>query len=289
MSDSNPVASSPGLQPFLAAWAESLAQVLEQISSKAQPCAVLAEPTAGSPAGSAADLWILGALSGGLRGELCLRLPPASALRLAQILMSEPLAPEAELTSDHREAALELVRQIGGLVVSSLKPRWGDVQLRLDAASGAPSWPSSTTSWLHSGDDTSGALTIELHLSAALAAALRAEAVETPEKTEPAPATASANPLPASAPEPACDSGSNVKLDLLMNVDLEVVLRFGSKRLLLREILDLNPGAVIELDRQVQEPIDLLLDGRLLARGEVVVMNGNYGLRVTEVAPANPD
>jgi flagellar motor switch protein FliN/FliY len=42
---------------------------------------------------------------------------------------------------------------------------------------------------------------------------------------------------------------------------------------------------VVDLDRQVKDPIDVLLDGRLVARGEVVVLNGNYGVRVTEVAP----
>jgi flagellar motor switch protein FliN/FliY len=54
----------------------------------------------------------------------------------------------------------------------------------------------------------------------------------------------------------------------------------------LREILEFCPGTVIELDRQVDEPVDLLLHGKLVARGEVVVVDGNYGLRVTEVVPA---
>jgi len=71
-----------------------------------------------------------------------------------------------------------------------------------------------------------------------------------------------------------------------MDVELGVTLRFGRRRLLLREVLDLNSGSVIDLDRQVEEPVDMLLDGRVVARGEVVVMDGNYGLRVTEVAPA---
>jgi flagellar motor switch protein FliN/FliY len=70
-----------------------------------------------------------------------------------------------------------------------------------------------------------------------------------------------------------------------MDVQLAMTMRFGSRRMLLREILDLNPGSVIELDRRVQEPVDLLLDGRLVARGEVVVIDGNYGLRVTDVSP----
>ncbi|MBZ5706027.1 MAG: flagellar motor switch protein FliN [Acidobacteriia bacterium] len=79
------------------------------------------------------------------------------------------------------------------------------------------------------------------------------------------------------------------KLDLLMDVELDLTLRFGGRRMLLREILELSAGSVVELDRQVQEPADLLLDGRLIARGEVVVVDGSYGLRVTElVAPQLP-
>ena len=73
------------------------------------------------------------------------------------------------------------------------------------------------------------------------------------------------------------------KLELFKDVELDVTLRFGGRRMLLREILDLGPGAVVELDRQLQDPVDLLLDGKIIARGEVVVVEGNYGLRVVEV------
>ena len=68
-----------------------------------------------------------------------------------------------------------------------------------------------------------------------------------------------------------------------MDAELDVTLRFGKKSMLLREIMELDAGAVVELDRRVQEPVDLLLAGRLIARGEVVVVNGNYGLRVLEI------
>jgi flagellar motor switch protein FliN/FliY len=51
----------------------------------------------------------------------------------------------------------------------------------------------------------------------------------------------------------------------------------------LREVLALSPGSVVELDRNVQAPVDLLLDGRVIALGDVVVVDGKYGLRITEV------
>jgi flagellar motor switch protein FliN/FliY len=48
-------------------------------------------------------------------------------------------------------------------------------------------------------------------------------------------------------------------------------------------VLELSSGSVIELDRMVDEPVELLLDGKLIARGEAVIVDGNYGLRITEI------
>ncbi len=75
-------------------------------------------------------------------------------------------------------------------------------------------------------------------------------------------------------------------LDLLMNVTLPVVMRFGERQMRLREILELGSGAVVELNRRESEPVELLLDNKLIARGEVVIVEGNYGLRILEVATA---
>jgi flagellar motor switch protein FliN/FliY len=72
-------------------------------------------------------------------------------------------------------------------------------------------------------------------------------------------------------------------LKLVMDVELNVSLRFGQRQLPLREVLDLGSGSVIELDRMADEPVELYLDGKLIARGEAVVVDGNYGLRVTEI------
>jgi flagellar motor switch protein FliN len=72
-------------------------------------------------------------------------------------------------------------------------------------------------------------------------------------------------------------------LGLVMDVELEVTLRFGQRQLSLREVLELSSGSVVELESQVDEPVELLLDGRVIARGEAVIVDGNYGVRITEV------
>ena len=86
------------------------------------------------------------------------------------------------------------------------------------------------------------------------------------------------------APAPHLEQRGN--LDLLMNVKLPVVMRFGERQMRLRDILELGSGAVVELDRKESDPVELLLDNKLIARGEVVIVEGNYGFRVLEVATA---
>jgi flagellar motor switch protein FliN/FliY len=72
-------------------------------------------------------------------------------------------------------------------------------------------------------------------------------------------------------------------LDMLQDVEMEVSAELGRTRMSVRELLSLNPGAIVELDRAAGSPADLLVNGRLIARGEVVVIDENFGIRVTEI------
>jgi flagellar motor switch protein FliN len=76
---------------------------------------------------------------------------------------------------------------------------------------------------------------------------------------------------------------SNVNLDLIMDVELPISVRFGQTTMLLEDILKLGHGSVIELEKLAEEPVDLLVNGRLLAKGEVVVADGHYAIRITQV------
>lgn len=75
-------------------------------------------------------------------------------------------------------------------------------------------------------------------------------------------------------------------LELLHGVDMEVTVELGRTRMTVRDLLALTPGAVLELDRAAGSPADLLVNGRLVARGEVVVVDEDFGLRVTEIVDA---
>ena len=72
-------------------------------------------------------------------------------------------------------------------------------------------------------------------------------------------------------------------LDLIMDVTVPVTVSVGSVRKSISEILTLGPGHVVDLERLAGDPVDLLVNGKLIARGEVVVVDDRYGMRITEI------
>jgi flagellar motor switch protein FliN len=87
----------------------------------------------------------------------------------------------------------------------------------------------------------------------------------------------------APAPQPGRTAGRRQGIELLHGVVMEVTVEIGRTRMSVRDLLELSPGAVLELDRAAGSPADLLVNGRLIARGEVVVVDEDFGLRVTEI------
>jgi len=73
------------------------------------------------------------------------------------------------------------------------------------------------------------------------------------------------------------------RLDLLSNIEMDVTAELGRTRMTVRELLSLTPGTVVELDRMAGSPIDLYVNGTLIARGEVVVIDEEFGVRISEI------
>jgi flagellar motor switch protein FliN/FliY len=73
-------------------------------------------------------------------------------------------------------------------------------------------------------------------------------------------------------------------MSLLLDVDLPVSISFGKTHLAMRDVIKLTTGSIVELNRGVNEPVEVLVNGSLVARGEVVVVEGNYGVRILEIA-----
>lgn len=83
---------------------------------------------------------------------------------------------------------------------------------------------------------------------------------------------------------PEVDAGS---LEVLLDVPLEISVELGRVKMMVREVLDLGTGSIVEVDKAAGEPVDVMVNGRLVARGEVVVIEDNFGVRITEILNPN--
>ncbi len=263
---------SAELNAWLAGWEQCTQAVLSQVTG--QP--VVFDVSADALPAAESDLSFTVVAGGAVRGEMTLRLSAATAVRVAHKFLQETEPPPEQLTAEHKDALEELLRQVAGQAATALGPTvGGEVQFHV-AASGVPSWPAAAVRSLRTRDEAGTPIDIEIQISAALAAALPTSAAE-------APGGATSAPAPESTAPPAAP-----RYERLRDVVLDVKLRFGSRRMLLRDVLALSAGVVVELDSNVSAPVDLLLDGRLVAQGHVVVVDGKYGLRITQVIDATP-
>lgn len=95
---------------------------------------------------------------------------------------------------------------------------------------------------------------------------------------------AQAEAAPSSMPVTGAD---NPNLDVILDIPVTLTMEVGSTEISIRNLLQLNQGSVIELDRLAGEPLDVLVNGTLIAHGEVVVVNEKFGIRLTDVISPN--
>jgi flagellar motor switch protein FliN len=264
---------TPGtpLHSFVDAIRKAAGEVFSQALSASWSVEI--DTSGAAPSATTSVLYFELSTSGGLQGQASIQVGTTDALLLAQKFLAEPIDPSAELNQDRKEALEELLRQVAGMAATTLKSLFGETKLEVRSID-LPTWQGVDVALLAS-EDSSGKLALGLQLSSELLASVSSTKAET---AAPAPVAVSEATSAAVTHEP--------NFDLLLGVNLNLTLRFGQRVLTLREIMDLTSGSVIELDREIQEPADLLLSDKVIARGQVVIVDGNYGIRITEVADA---
>jgi flagellar motor switch protein FliN len=188
------------------------------------------------------------------------------------------LAAKIAGSSSNVQVVQDLVRQAVAIASSELQKQFGAIRVQVTAGT-TPVWQPYTALAFLAGNGSPEPLRMYFLLSQQMASPAPQPSVPPPAMSAPA----MAGPL--SEARPAELQPQN--LGFLMGIELEVTLRFGQKKLPLRQLVELSSGSVIELDKRVHEPVELLLRDKVVARGEVVIVEGHYGLRVTDVC-ANP-
>jgi flagellar motor switch protein FliN/FliY len=85
------------------------------------------------------------------------------------------------------------------------------------------------------------------------------------------------------SPPTSAQENQSRRLELLLDVPLDLSVELGRTRMSIQDLLNLSPGSVVELDKIAGEPLDILVNDRLIARGEAVVVNDKFGVRITDI------
>lgn len=275
----------PLIVQFCRAWTESFAHVLGQLGV-VSPKVAASEPAPAKALSSEELAVTISAFfkgGGTLKGEQVWVAEKPAALQIAQMLLSEPLDPAAEFSDTHKDAFAEFLRQVSGQTATTWKQiAGGETEIAFQAPTEAVFVPAQSTTVQAEGEGFPQ-LSLRLFVNSVLYDALSVAAPAALASAE-VPAPAPVAPVVPYSPPHLPPGSVPPNLELLLDVELQATIRFGEREMLLREIFDLTPGAVVELNQTVNEPAQLLVAGRLVARGEVVVVDGNFGLRVTEVA-----
>lgn len=249
--------------------------------------------------------------------EVALLLKQETAAILADLMMmGDGTAPWSD---EHQDALQELGNQVAGAISSNQSERWGErLNFKATVEEGAPG-PDSTSYPIDL--DVQGfpvhpfILTISRPLQDRLieldeAKSSQSDFPKPDEFTEglsdliqqPSPAAAPKAPEPlfaggaaaAPTPRPAAPGGgtgaatawidsNDPSVQRLLDVPIEVTIELGQTELSIRRILEIGPGSIIELDRMAGEPVDLVVNDKVIAQGEVVVIEENFGIRITHL------
>jgi flagellar motor switch protein FliN len=217
------------------------------------------------------------AISGTLSGSITLSTSEADATTLARRLMGMDEDPASD-------AVIDTLGEIVGQAAGGLgqQPVAGGARIRVDgpATQGMPLPTEPPTVFDVSMEDGT-TLRFGCWVRLEGAEALTPESLAGAAPVSLAATSTSSRPAAQNPTAPPLDN-----LDVILDIELPLTVRFGRSEMTLQALTQVGPGSVIDLDRSPDEPVEVLVNDKVIARGEVVVVAGNYGVRVTEVISA---
>ena len=242
----------------------SLTQALVGEFAAAAAAVLGGDPQVTPAAAEPSQVWAIRFTArGAATGTGTLAIPAADAAAYAARVLGFADQPPEDAITDN---LIESARQAAGAFNVAQGPSGVRLAVTEPAVTMAEAPASSAWAAITVGD-----LVIRLAVSGVIEAA---EALP-----EPAVAGPINGPVPRAAHVPAVPPN----LDLILDIDLPLWVRFGETAMTLQALAKLGPGTTIDLDRSPDDPVDVLVNNTIVARGEVVVVAGNYGVRVTEV------
>ena len=256
-------------------WRDGFRQVMETMSVAGAMPEVSYEaaiPEAGAWSGWPSPVWCRMTLESNEKAEVWAGSPGPTVQLLAQLVAGDPALPESECRATFLELLNQTASSVAGVISSKLGRR---VAFSPCQVAGPPAR-------MDYGIQIQFPIEGVTHVMAIVPGVELMEALGEVEQAPPTAALAPAAAQPA-APTPTVSIPIPGNLDLLLEVELPVSVTFGRTQLPLKDVLKLSSGSIVELNRLANEPVEVLINNCVIARGEVVVVDGNYGIRVTEI------
>ena len=277
MSGHTPMSLERAIEAYQRFWIEGASTVLKSLS----PSAVSAEALTPDSLDEGCQLWthegrwVRYGATEPLSGELALLVSRGSAEKVAQIpgleIAEDPTGPDGArkdplvvLLGKFAVAAADHMREaVGGSVAFPLQ------------STDAPEWAPVARFGISVTPDHSPPVAICIQVSSELAESLQ----QTLKSEEPESAGVGAGQA-----NPAETDLSNIHVGLLSSVELPATLRFGETQLTLGEVMEFGAGTAVELDQPLHQQAELVVAGTVVARGEIVIVDGNFGIQIKEIA-----
>jgi flagellar motor switch protein FliN/FliY len=257
----------------------------------------------------AAVVYVKAHYTKGMTGVILFALPLKEGTMLVDLMLGGDGTPSAELAGDSRDALAETFNQIMGSANQALSDLAGETlsisNVEIFSATGGDQ--AGLEELLGPGpfhdlplETVQESLSTLIHVlipdllvqqikrklglgEAGAAPAAAQPAQEAPQAPAPAPAAASPRAPALTQPVRAAVPTDTGNLDLLMDIELHLMVRMGQTEMQLGDLLKLTPGSILELNRAADAPVELLVNSKLIAKGEVVVVDGNFAFRITEI------
>ena len=239
----------------------------------------------------------------GVTGTMLFALPLQEGTMLVDLMLGGEGTPSPELAGDSRDALAETFNQILGSANQALSDMAGETLsisnveiFSLETTDGAGlqellgTGPFDALSLATTQENLKTTIhllipdmlveQLKRKLGMVQPAAAAAPATPAPATAQPASAPVATGPAPSASRQSSVDTGN---LDLLLDIELPVMVRMGQTEMSLGDLLKLTPGSILELNRAADAPVELLVNGKQIAKGEVVVVDGNFAFRITEI------
>ena len=269
---------------LISEWAAKLADVIQSMTDVRPEVELATTGVDGEELGKSGQYWQELPVSIAAEASFVLGAPEETWLKIGDMAL-RAVGLEQVDPADARNTYLEILNQATSSAVQSLGRRLGH-EINVLSGKEAAGLPASAQAVRL---EVSAGELRRLPLFVALSAAFESAMTELKPAEPGAPDGREPERALAERPSGSKDEGwtgpplNSKTLELLMEVELPISVSFGRARLALRDVLKLTSGSIVELNRTVSEPVEVIINGAVIARGEVVVVEGNYGVRIDQI------